>query len=370
MIRPLISILVLLSLATHSQAGDLRCEALFNDVQLVYNFNAEVPADQYDQNNLRSFTHYLSFFKPDLEEHLKQLTQDDLYIDSATGIGVAAKTISTLTPAEVVAINPQDYSAYFTPLLQLEGQLSEVIQSPDTQVVRDYSRAPGIIELKGFKLANGTWLSYKMIVAAAYFLQLTIRQLPTELDRLPTELDRRTTSYDSHFDSEVKAALEGLLKKAIPLIRAAQEKVRYELGLSENILEKYHGQASLITDLWGAYVYSPNRLKVLKSFYNALKVGGKAYVFFGRQSDHSPYRHDEVQLSSTPGEAMSLIDWLITCYPEIFSYTPERHLVIAKNSDDPFPTIEQDLRLIKETYYEIDKGGFAIPKLIFRVRQP
>lgn len=59
----------------------------------------------------------------------------------------------------------------------------------------------------------------------------------------------------------------------------AKEKMKWAFARSEDYLKESKERFDLITDLFGAYAYSPDRDELIEHYYNHLKVGGKAFVF-------------------------------------------------------------------------------------------
>ena len=59
------------------------------------------------------------------------------------------------------------------------------------------------------------------------------------------------------------------------------DKVDFFIGDSQEVLKSI-GKVDVISDLFGAYVYSEDKLNVLKTFYDSLNVGGQAHIILSR----------------------------------------------------------------------------------------
>jgi SAM-dependent methyltransferase len=107
-------------------------------------------------------------------------------------------------------------------------------------------------------------------------------------------------------------------------------KFQYVKGWAEEELPKYVNLADLLLDVYGAYSYSIEKVKLIEAYYNALKPGGMARIVVPVNSvahvvdpakrkiwlDRLKSRtHDSV----APG-LLPLHHWLVEKYPEIFSW--------------------------------------------------
>lgn len=66
------------------------------------------------------------------------------------------------------------------------------------------------------------------------------------------------------------------------LIDSHQGKLNWYFDFASKILPKLEADKyDLITDVWGAYVYSPEKLLILNEYYRILKPGARCYILFG-----------------------------------------------------------------------------------------
>ncbi len=91
----------------------------------------------------------------------------------------------------------------------------------------------------------------------------------------------------------------------------AKRKMKWVFGRSEDYLEKTRERFNLITDLFGAYAYSPDRDKLIEHYYNHLKVGGKAFVFINSRT----YMNNVIKTGNAPER---LEEYLAQRYPLSF----------------------------------------------------
>lgn len=90
-----------------------------------------------------------------------------------------------------------------------------------------------------------------------------------------------------------------------------KEKMKWVFGRSEDYLFGTMARFNLITDLFGAYAYSPDRDKLIEQYYNHLKVGGKAFVLLVN-------RDNLKNIIRVGDRAVRLEEYLVEKYPASF----------------------------------------------------
>lgn len=93
----------------------------------------------------------------------------------------------------------------------------------------------------------------------------------------------------------------------------------------------------LITDLWGIYFYSTERLQILSNIYRILKPGGKAFITIGCRS-YSFFISDRTRKEY----GRNLEQYLCHKWPLVFSYHKSHrykfyYLQISKSINNPIP---------------------------------
>lgn len=331
--------------------------------------NGDQSANDYQQMNARGLTDYEQILGDEFTAQARTLSRSDLFVDSGSGLGIAARTLGLNTGAKVLMINPQDYSNLFDSLRTLKQQYQAgylktetltVISDPETGYPKAISTRQGLlIEVNKIKLALKT-LNQK-IPPALVFSEQPQRLTELEYQKLLTELLVTILENEAFF-------------------RTRED---FRVGFTESVLPQYENQAQLIADLYGAFFYSPQRLKILTSMYQALTSSGRAFIYLGKgieleknkDSDWLPpmfssYGGDVVTLSDG-NTKISFIDWLVRRHPQIFQLQerhlqPEWTLIMRRSPEKKSLSLDEELELVTSSYYTYRDDGFIVPKLEFR----
>lgn len=86
-------------------------------------------------------------------------------------------------------------------------------------------------------------------------------------------------------------------------------RVRLLLGFAEAVLPQLQNDYKYITDVWGAFSYSPAKAELLQLYFERLQVGGEAYILF-------PYVLTDSRVIKLNGEVVRLSDYLSELAPE------------------------------------------------------
>lgn len=331
----------------------------------VKNYNAAQSAERYQQMNERGLLHYEALLGPEFVAAVQSLKPIDLLIDSGSGKGLAARQISLARGAQVVMINPQDYSGVLDFLSVLK--------------TRDWQQEVGVADLQ-LMMDRKTFYPIELITSSG--LKIDVKSILFGLKlidgHVPPILDF-ASGPQVLSASEYKTLFRDHLLKMLKTEKLFQLKQKFEVGLTEKMLPHYQGQAKLITDVFGAFYYSPERLQILKTIYETLAEGGRAFIYLGKgielstaSADWTPplsavYGGDIVRTPSGEG-ALSLIEWLINRYPKIMRLqrlpsSPELVLVIERKEPHALKSLDSELRLVQASYYQFRDDGFVVPKL-------
>jgi len=118
------------------------------------------------------------------------------------------------------------------------------------------------------------------------------------------------------------------------------------LGDINDVLEDVK-DIDVISDVYGPFFYSPERMYILRNYYEALDDGGKAFIQVGNPEANHEFVRDIVY----EGKKRTLIqEYLDQYFPEIFRLTNFNFtLVMKKDKDKTFPNLEELDQV--ESYY-------------------
>jgi SAM-dependent methyltransferase len=348
---------------------ELAAEAATEELdELVQNHNARQPADNYRQNNRRDRNDYLRLLGSAFAAEEQKLKVSSVYVDSGAGQGRAARQIGIATGARVVMINPQDYSGFFDGIYRLINDPDKRrLQSENTQVIRSAESLypKGLVTESGLIIEMASLEFTFDLLGLKLPLALQFRLRPQVLG----ESEYRRLITDSIYRLIGGEELRGIQQT-------------YEVGLSEEILPRYANRVQLLTDVYAAFYYAPNRLEVLRSYFEALQEGGKAFIFLGANIGGSVGRFDykTKSIEAYGGDKVSwlgsglqttLMEWLCFHYPTVFQIEKNAAgtgyvLQISKAPGERFPPLEGRLRVVGLSFYQFEGGGFVVPKLEFK----
>lgn len=136
----------------------------------------------------------------------------------------------------------------------------------------------------------------------------------------------------------------------------------YHPGFAEEVIPtlKLEGKIRLLTDLWGAYAYSPKRATLLEHYYDLLSADGEAYVL-------NPIGHYENSVM-LPERKILFFEYLSKRYPTVFSmeystakgYTSS--LVMKMRRDPRIKKLDFHLKIKKVTE---SPGSLRIPSVLY-----
>lgn len=110
-------------------------------------------------------------------------------------------------------------------------------------------------------------------------------------------------------------------------IKSHGGRLEWYVEKAEVVLPHINEQYDLITDLFGAYFYSPERLVLLENYHRHLTINGRAYIYRSQNLLFNILRHAD-------GRIEYLEDSLIRAYPDTFSWagTAKTVFIITKTS--------------------------------------
>lgn len=121
----------------------------------------------------------------------------------------------------------------------------------------------------------------------------------------------------------------------------SEGKFVFHSGYAQSVLPRIEGNFVLISDLYGAFLYSSDRMHLLDLVYDKLSPTGKAVIKLTTATGGGVT--DTVVLSN--GRSISLAEYLVQRNPEVFSLAnnDQSVLVISKNPGTEFLSLELEL---------------------------
>lgn len=267
-------------------------ERLFRDT----NINAKQSATEYKQVNTRSLDDYAQI----LGIAQNDLKRGGLHLDSGGGWGMAGFELALRDVMKSVNINTQN---------NYKG-LIELSSLSDTEILR---RAV----FDGDELISVNGVPLRGIQSLTYTMDYVKR------DSAPSVYVSRV--HPQHFPERWQHSVVGLRELSEKVKKVFQSKnFTQVLGYSEDVLPRYGGRVDLLTDVWGAFSYSPARLELLQHYYDALSPNGTARIFASAQK-----ASDTVHMKN--GATMPLFDYLVLKQPEIFFNNEQRRTESPRN---------------------------------------
>lgn len=246
---------------------------------------------QYEQTSVRDLTNYISIQGPELETRINALGPDELWIDIGTGLALAPlekarKMSETGIPRlKVLALNKQPFND------QLLEEIQKFIDDPKAHYTQLITSDKGVREASVEHIGNGE----------KFNLVLTYLSRALGLGR------ETLRDPDSVSPEKLKQWMATLKSKTLELREKGINLVSGELA--ENVLAQSELNGKLITDMFGAYYYSPDRVKILEIVYKNMKPGAGAL-----------FTVDELEKTEVllNGKLVPLEDYLLERFPDLF----------------------------------------------------
>ena len=284
----LITVMFLMAPALTSQAQD-RCLELHS----LFNKNSQIAPQEYVPPNYRRMDDYINVFGHEFKNGLQK---GDLVIDAGSGYGLSMLDMIKQQKVTAVAINTQD--SY-----QFVQQIKKMSENEwKSNLVIGWSQSMNTSRFEGFSYASKD----------------VINALSNITGGEPNLFSKSVNMTKEDAFIFYKSELQKLALQIDDLKK--QGKFDYKVGFVEDVLPSYQGQASRLTDLWGAYSYSPDRVRLIESYYKALKNDGVAYVSLSERAS-TGIHYNPV----TGGFQTSFESYLVSRYPQIFQIVLKRN---------------------------------------------
>jgi len=288
-------------------------------VSKVVNRNARIPPRAYTRPHQRNLQSYQRFLGAGFVAALDGARKGDVWIDSGGGLGVAALEGALSRGLETYVINAQDFWRARMPRETIESLAVDLgVDTADVPVAtRRVWRSGGMVDVPSFEQLG-----------------------------------------DEHYAT--------LAARARAKKRAATRagRFKYLVGFSEDKLPTIRPRARIITDLYGAYFYSADRVRLLDLYYGALAEGGEAFIRFATDSGDGP--RSVVRTAAGP---VPLERYLVKTYPRRFriSRADPRVLVMSRPAGGPARlALDERLRMVSHDMVEV--GGMELPGAVLEER--
>lgn len=107
-----------------------------------------------------------------------------------------------------------------------------------------------------------------------------------------------------------------------------QGRLNWYIGKAETILPRLNEKFDVITDVYGAYFYSSDRIELIKQYHRLLKPNGRAFVYLGC--------HHTENIIHLSNDRTAKLDEVLKKYPKTFGwgkfYSSKKYLVITKST--------------------------------------
>lgn len=202
---------------------------------------------KYLQPHFRSLESIKAFATMSLLEHMD--TPGVRILDSGGGYGLAGLELSLQKQKSATVINSQNFWGHFK---------SRLLGVESFEVSRETMGRNTLFKVNG--------------------VPLTVIE---QLSRLFNEKVYLHTDFeDSQRSPSKKAELDQHISRLLSKLEN-HKNFRYVPGYSEHVMGKLSSSFDVILDFYGAFFYSPNRLQLLRNYWQKLAPGGAAYIVLG-----------------------------------------------------------------------------------------
>lgn len=282
----------------------------------------------------------------DFEKSLSNIHKRN-YLDSGSGLGIAALEISKRYDAQVFAINVQD----------MWQKLFELKTTLDAHPTRGfYSYLSNNFSLNSSDFDNFSFLLYGK----------------------HTKMIWHKKKYISE---SLKITYIDIIEKVTKLYSRQKEKqsFNYIVGYSEKVLKNYDKKFRLISDVFGAFFYSPLKHELLELYYKSLDKNGEAFICIAGDKIHN-----SKTLVIQNKKKIDFYHYIINKYPSIFTihqdenikpslkirfpmHYPSGHVLKIKK-DPSIDKIDLSLGILTIEDYVDKEYKVSFPKVIFKTK--
>lgn len=266
------------------------CSAIFSEEFSFTNTNADIPAASYSRPHFRGLEMYGRLLGWTFKNAVNALQPGDRILDIGAGYGISSLQIAEKKNVVAHAINAQNFWNFLAaaPPMQVKGRVADLVESLQLEVGAFVPRTKATVD-------SGYGYLYAWDKAT------------------PNMISNARAIVLSHFNK-----------------LRSQGKFVFHTGYAESALPRLEGNFALITDLYGAFLYSSDRMHLLDLIYDKLSPTGRAVIKLTTASGGGVT--DKVLLQN--GTSISLGEFLVERNPQVFSLAnnDQSVLVVQKNS--------------------------------------
>lgn len=298
----------------------------FASCEAILNQNAKIEPQHYGPPHARNKDQYSRFLGDMFSERYNALSNHSTFIDIGGGYGVAALQAAIEKGARATVVNAQNFWKYFE-----EKSVRAEIKTlaPDLHV--SFAGVPAT-KKRVFGI-NGEFELYSYDLLEFRHWELLAQRIVEQF---------KTVRSNGTFN--------------------------YVVGFAENELPAISLKADLLTDLYGAYFYSADRLGLLSLYYGKLADAGLGFIRLksGQTFSMSSGQENGIGPTSTVHNKygrQKLEDWLIEQYPDIFSYENEHKSVLILKRSPNFGSLDLSKRLTLKKHVFVKTGRMHFPNI-------
>ncbi len=316
-------ILLLLSFFVGLSAYASECRDL-----LSLNINAQTETEHYQENNERVFSSYTVVLGERFDDLFIAPKKPIKWLDVGVGYGLAPlQKVLSGEVSQATLINSQDNWGF---LFSLDS-------------------APTDYHLRS------------RIAAFAYKLKLPIP--PESIFETPKpETQKDWLEHIASIKAVVDYAKEG-------------NRYRYLVGFAEDVLPSVEGDQTILTDVFGAYLYSADRITLLELYYEKLARDGNGFVVVKSTPDAAA---EYGAVNRVENSILSFEQHLIRLFPKIFTIERVRSgeqwvMALHMKRDPQFKALDlkQHFEII-EAHLDSEAGQIMsqVPQVTMKLKTP
>jgi hypothetical protein len=311
--------------------ADSACEQLVSN---IINSNAKIVAKDYKRPFKRDLFGYSRFLGNTYTIKHDKLKAGAVLFDSGAGLGVASLEDAT-NGLKVYAINAQDFWGELK-----VAPLSADYDSPAVSIEELIDTFK--VSLKGIKIPKEKVWDHG-----------EGKEVSKPTMRVLSGKDRR----------EARARLFKFIDE-----KKNSGNFNYLVGFAEQRMPEISESADLIRDLYGAYFYSADKMRLLDLYYSKLNKSGQAFMRLSTSSGDSA----EAIIEKKGKKFQSFEDYLMSNFPTIFSIEDVQQgkvLVMKKDPKVASLNLSEILELNKEKTRMVKMNDTEVPESWFSFRK-
>lgn len=323
------------------------CSSLLNSDTLVsLNRNTRQLSREYKETRTRGYTGYKQAFGNNFETHFEDLNQGDVHIDAGAGLGLFSMYAASEHSLASVAINYQNGWDFIDDIPSNDSNVNPK-ESPFASQDPIYNNI--VNSLGGTKevFAISSTLGIKITEESSH------GNFYMGYNRYGYEEGKFTPGFNRWFLETVREKFKSF--------KLDHPNFSYINGYVEHEMMKLSGpdfQAALITDAFGAYFYSANKIALIDQYFSSLKPGGKAFVVFKANDNVAKPEEEYGPISTIQGSNLTLEEYLVEKFPHIFS--------IHEETTRSYRTLSATSLVINKPIEQTSSNDFSLQR-IFRI---